>query len=248
MSRACARDGNNSRRAETVAFVLLDIISYDADIDFDSPAVTMTTTTDTIVQPPVACDHKRPITKLETSEFAVDGMTVNKQLEARWKRSRGLRHPASCNEYHPYLNPDPSFDPDRDAETTDAAAAKSVPTSTHSKRKRSEKSQFKISKKTKSKHAKSAKTQSTDVQTGQPASKRSKGSRKLKKAQPSTLKPRRTGKDRGRMPEYDDFFDDERDLALMDTFGTLGGEMLADTYGYELTSRMDPAAWDYNFF
>lgn len=208
----------------------------------------MATTTDTIVQPPVACDNKRSITKLEMSEFAVDGMTINKQLEARWKRSRGLRHPVSCNEYHPYLNPEPSFDPDRDVETTDAAAANFVPTSTHSKRKRSGKSQFKTSKNSKSKRAKSAKTQSTDVQNGQPASKGSKGSRKLKNLQPSTLKPRRTGKDRGRMLEHDDFFDHEHDSALMDTFGTLGREMMAETYGYKLASRMDPAAWDYNFF
>ena len=50
------------------------------------------------------------------------------------------------------------------------------------------------------------------------------------------------------MLDYDDLLDNERDSALMDTFGTLGREMMAETYGHKLASRMDPAAWDYNFF
>ena len=204
-------------------------------------------TMDTTVQPPLSCNNKGPITKPETSEFAIDGITVSKHMEAKaWKCSRrSLRYPVSCSEYHPYLNPDPSIDPDRDVEITDAAAAKSVPISSRSKRKRSEESQFKISKKSKSRRAKSAKKQSTDVQTGQPASKGSKGSKPLKGSQPSTSKTRRTGKDFGRMLDYDDLLDNECDSALMDTFGR---EMMAETYGYKLASRMDPAAWDYNFF
>ena len=207
-------------------------------------------TTDTTVQPPIACDKKRSTIELERSGFAVDDVTINERMMARaWKRSRrSLRYPVSCSEFHPYLNPDPSIDPDRNAETTDAAATNSVPTSAHSKCKKSGKSHSKTSKKSKSKRAKSAKNQSTDAEPVQPASKISKSSKRFKTSQPSASKRRRTGKDLRRVPEHDDLLDHERDWALMDTFETLGNEMIAETYGYELASRMNPAAWDYNFF
>ncbi|KAL8797739.1 MAG: hypothetical protein Q9195_000091 [Heterodermia aff. obscurata] len=180
---------------------------------------------DTTVQSPVTCNDKA------------------------WKRSRRLlRYPVSCSEHHPYLNPDPSMDPDRDIETTNVAAANPVPTSAHGKRKRSGKSQPKISKQSKSKCTKSTKNQNTDAQAEKPVSENSKGSKNLKSFEPSTSKRRRTSKHLRRMPGHDNPFDHERDFASMDTFGTLGGEMMAETYGYELAPRMDPAAWDYNFF
>ena len=207
-------------------------------------------TTDTTVQPPTACDDKRSTIMLEKSVFGVDDMTTNERMVARaWKRSRkSLRYSVSCSEFHPYLNPDPSIDPDRDAEATDATATNFAPASAHSKCRKSGKSQSKTSKKSKPKRAKSAKNQTTDVGSGQPASKISKSSKRLKNSQPSASKRRRTGKDLRRVPEHDDLLDHEHDWALMDTLGTLGNEMMAETYGYELASRMDPAAWDYNFF
>ena len=207
-------------------------------------------TKDTTIQPPFTSDDKRSTTQLETSEFAIDQMTISIQMVGRaWKRSRkSLRYPVSCSEYHPYLNPNPSIGPDRDIEITNAAAADTVSTKTHSKRRRPEKSQSQISKKSQSQRAKLAKNQSTDVQTKQPASKASKGSKRLKSSQPSISKRRRTSKELRRIPGYDDFFDYESDSGLMDIFETLGGETMADTYGHHVASRMDPAAWDYNFF
>ena len=221
---------------------------FGVDITLYSPAVAITM--DTAVQPPVTGNTKGSITKLETSQFAINGMTITeKMLAIAWKRSRGsLRYPVSCSEYHPYLNPDPSIDPDRDVETTDAAAANAVRTSTYGKRKRSGESHHKVSKQSKSKHAKSVKNENKDVQTWQPASKGSKGSKKVKNDQRPTSRRSRTGKDSRRVPKYDGLLDHKRDSALMDTFGTLGREMMAETYGYELASRMDPASWDYNFF
>ncbi|CAF9907242.1 MAG: hypothetical protein HETSPECPRED_007079 [Heterodermia speciosa] len=221
---------------------------FGIDITLYSPAVAITM--DTAVQPPVTCNIKGSITKLETSQFAINGMTMTENMLAiAWKRSRGsLRYPVSCSEYHPYLNPDPSIDPDRDVETTDAPAANAVPTTTHGKRKRSGEGYHKKLKRSKSKHAKSVKNQNNDVQTWQPASKGSIGSKKVKNDRPPTSRRKRTAKNSRRVPKYDGLLDHKRDPALMDTFGTLGGEMMAETYGYELASRMDPASWDYNFF
>ena len=199
-----------------------------------------------IVQPPVMDKKQRSITKQETSGFAIDGMTIPTQMEARaWKRSRrSLRYPVCCSEYHPYLNPDASIAPDRDVETPGAAAAHFLTANFHRNRKRSGKSQSKISKKPKSKRAKLAKHQSTDVQTEQPSSKGSKRSKPLKNSQPSTSKRSQAGKDTRKVPKHDDFLDLERS-AFMDTFER---DMMAETYGYEFASRMDPASWDYNFF